>query len=303
MEHSVEPLAANVAVAATGDAIPRSVLLRLCGLAGIASRTTGRSDIMIGLVDGVPRRDHPCLQAAGITVLEPAQGTRDDAAAAHATFIASMLVGSGGRALGLCRNCRLLAVAAVDAPLLGGRIPVAALARRLADAVLAAVRAGAEVILLPLDILPGTERDWDALAKALAATACLGVRTVIPAGNESGPVSPILAAAGIVPVAAAGGWAAPRRWGGAIARSGVAAPGFLVQGAAPGGGYAVRSGSSFAAAFVVAAYALLRSLRPDIARAALWSALLDPTAPVRASGGIPALDAARGLARLHGSGV
>jgi subtilisin family serine protease len=276
----------------------RSMLLRLSGLSETVSRTSGNRRVVIAMIDGPPEKNHSCLDRAAIASVTLTSHSAEVTAAAHATFIASMLVGGGEPALGLCQNCRLLAIAALDAPLLSGRISIAVVAERLARAVTVALQGGADVILLPLDVASEPNGAWGPLIRALGEAARLGVRTVISAGNRSGPAAPILAISGVVPVAGCEGWAVPGRWGAAVARGGIAAPAVGIPGADPTGGYTVRSGSSFAAAFVAAAFALLRSLRPDLAREALWWALLDPRDPGRALGRIPTLDADRGLERL-----
>lgn len=289
----------------TGPAVhgaSRSVLLRLAGMAALGSLPTVPARITIGLIDGVPDCDHPCLRGAHIALVKQDAVSPHGEAVAHATFLASMLVGSGTHVLGLCPECHLLAVGSLDAQMLDGSSSVAAIARRLGDSVIAACRGGAEVIMLPLDIAPHPSSAWRPLIQALAAAASAGVRTIIPIGNTAGFASPILAACGVIPVAAIGS-AAQHRWGTAVSRSAIAAPGVSIQGATSGGGYAVRSGSSFAVAFVAAAFALLRSLRPRIPCELLWSALLDLASPDRLHGSIPTLDVERALMRLPGPAI
>lgn len=276
-----------------------SMLLRLTGLRAILSRTTGDPRVVIALIDGPPKVDHPSLLKAAISPVKLTGRFADGTSRAHATFLASMLVGRGEVALGLCRSCKLVAIAAIDNPLLGGRISTPAIAERLAEAVWMALRRSADVILLPLDISPGADGAWQPLIRALADAERLGVRTIVPAGNESGPASAILAAPGVVPVIGGLGPAAPHRWGSAVGRAGICAPASDIPGADADGVYTIRSGSSFAAAFVVAAFALLRSLRPEVEREVLWWELINPSSPERNLGRVPALDAGRSLEHLE----
>ena len=290
-------LSARATLQLTATGRSRSVLLRLCGLSWIASQTQGDRRVVVALIDGAPQVAHSCLREVDIALVTLACYQADPAAVAHATFLASMLVGQGPIALGLCRNCRLLAIAAIDAPLLGGKLPVRAIAARLADAVMTAVERGADIILLPLDLAPGPEAEWSGLVVALREAARLGIRTIIPAGNAAGPASSILSVPGVVPVAASESLALPSRWGTAIARCGIAAPAQGIPGANSPGGYR-RSGSSFAAGFVAAAFALLQSLLPNATREALWWVLLDPSMGARTAGRILVLDADRAYGRL-----
>jgi hypothetical protein len=283
----------------TANGRSRSVLLRLSGLSWLSSQTPGDRRVVVALIDGAPQVDHSCLREADIALVTLACYEADSGAVAHATFLASMLVGQGAVALGLCRNCKLLAVAAIDAPLLEGKLPVRAIAARLADAVTTAVERGADVILLPLDFAPGPEAEWSRLVVALREAACRGIRTIIPAGNAAGAASSILSVPGVVPVTASERLAVPSRWGAAIARCGIAAPAHGIPGAdSRGGGYTARSGSSFAAGFVAAAFALLASHLPNASREALWWVLVDLSLGARAIGRIPVLDADRAYERL-----
>ena len=59
-------------------------------------------------------------------------------------------------------------------------------------------------------------------------------------------------------------------------RRGLFAPGIDVPGALPPGRYGRRSGSSFAAAFVAGAFALLLRLAPEHDPDGVWDALLHP---------------------------
>ena len=70
--------------------------LDLVGLSPLMSRTSGRPEISIGLIDGPVALDHPDLAAENIREvpgkLSAACADASDAACAHGTFIAGILV-------------------------------------------------------------------------------------------------------------------------------------------------------------------------------------------------------------------
>jgi subtilisin family serine protease len=75
--------------------------LELANLAGLMRRSTGRPEIMVGLIDGPVATDHPDLASARIhhattSSNQPAGG--DDAARSHGTFVAGILSARRGSA-------------------------------------------------------------------------------------------------------------------------------------------------------------------------------------------------------------
>ena len=104
--------------------------------------------------------------------------------------------------------------------------------------------------------------------------------TVAPSGNGSAITdSPLVSATGIIPVASGCHDGAPHpqaRFSPAVGKHGLLAPGARIPGAGPGDSLTERSGSSFAAAFVTAFFALLHSLEPRASALAIWSAILAP---------------------------
>ena len=274
------PSSARQAYPTEGRLLQRA-LLREAGLVDVLALTRGAPGISIAMVDGVVDRGHPTLNTATIVAV-PSKGGEDaeHRGRAHATFIASMLVGRKPHALGICSDCRLVSIPAVTGDLLDGGVPRRAIAGRLAAGLTNAVDLGADVILLGVELTPSAGFDFSALTDAIAAAAQCGVRTVIPAGNTAGASdSPLLAAWGSVPVGLARHDGDPDpagTWGAALGARGLLAPGRDIPGADLGGGIQIASGSSFSAAFVVAAFALLRSLAPRRCRSAIWDALLAP---------------------------
>lgn len=274
-------------------------------LAPIVGSTAGSPEIQIALIDGIIERSHPSLAGAIISEDErPAGASAAGSAAAHATFIASILVGCGPGVLGVCRGARLASVPIADLAFEQGRLPARSAAARIARAVERAVAGGADVILLSLEFAPEMSQPFDVVARALAAAASRGIRTVIAAGNGSTLGSNlVLGAPGVVPVAMAAADGSPHidaALGPFIGTRGLLAPGVDIPGATLPAGTGVRSGSSFSAAIVAGSYALLRSGFPEVRRELVWESLLDPGALRRRRASIvpPLLDTHASLMRL-----
>ncbi len=132
-----------------------------------------------------------------------------------------------------------------------------------------------------------------------------GVVVVAAAGNDGhGDANPLFRDRWVIPVAAEdaeGGVLPTSNRGGAVARGGLLAPGYRIDGLAPGGGHTQMSGTSAAAPWVTAGAALLWSLVPEASAAEIRDALLLPDVP--RDGDIPpTLNLARSqrwLARQH----
>jgi hypothetical protein len=252
------------------------ILLRSTGLLDLFRITEGTSNIKIALIDG-PVCNHPNLEKAHIEIHGPSGACLESAPAQHATFLASMLVGRGTGMLGLCPGITLLNLVSVDEAALRGKVPPAEIAKHLSEAVLFAVRCGAAVILMGLEFAAHQMLYFERLALAIRSASARGVRTIIPAGNSPRiSPSPLLSCPGVVPVGMTNSLGSPDArgtWGPAITQRGLMAPGVDIPGAALGGGFALRTGTSYAAAFVAGAFALVLAASkndPDL----VWSALL-----------------------------
>jgi subtilisin family serine protease len=253
-------------------------ILRRSGLAGLRAATTGHAGIRIALIDG-PIALHESLRSARIHRL--GAGAPVDAATAvtrHGTFIASMLAGTGDDVLGICPGCTLLSVPSVDERMISGSATARETATALAAAMNLAVDANADVVQIGLSFAANYERAFEPLAAAIRRAAARGVRTILPAGNESSLApSALLSLPGVIPVgiATASGELDPHStWGPAIAQRGLCAIGVDIPGALSPSGYTRRSGSSFAATIVTGAFALLYAAKGN--RSAAWNALLEP---------------------------
>jgi subtilisin family serine protease len=259
---------------------------------GLVSASAGASDVTIALIDGPIFAAHPSLADARIVIAPASRADEPDPfALAHATFLASMLVGAPGAALGLCPGCTLLSFPLVDGSVLHGDVPADEVAGRFAVAIREGVARGAAVIQLSLDFSALPDEAVTPIREALAAAAVAGVRTVAAAGNTAGPsASSVLAAPGVVPVGIGRFDGSAHRltsWGVAIGAQGLLAPGEAIVGAVPPDRYELRSGSSYAASFVTAAFALLRTLPTRLDPDLIWGQLLAAHRPTAARSLVP----------------
>lgn len=243
-----------------------SELVAAAGMSRALAASRGHLGFAIALLDGVITTSHPCFAGARIEQAVPLGYDPGRAACAHATFIASMLVGRLGDVLGLCRECTLLSFPIADRAFEQGSVPAAAAGMRLAQAVRAAVERGADLIQISAAFDPERSRSFNVLAGAVAAAVRRGVYTVIAAGNDAALASsPVLSAPGVIPVALAAAGGSPYSAGpltATLGSRGIRAPGMDIPGAASPDLYTVASGSSYAAAFVTAALAQLFTAFP-----------------------------------------
>jgi subtilisin family serine protease len=244
---------------------PVEAAIVAAGLGPVIEAARKTSGVAVALIDGPVDIDHPALTRARIEQAVPRDLHFCASARAHATMIASILVGSGSGVLGLCPASDILSLPVVDDRFEHGQIPLPTLVKRLSEAISEAVRRRTHVILISLEFHPEFSSTFAPVAEALAGAAAQGAITVISAGNTCRLGSnQLLLAPGVLPVAMlnlAGRPAAWASYGPAVGTRGVCAPGECVPGAVPGG-YASRTGTSYAAAIVTGAVALLRSIFP-----------------------------------------
>ncbi|MER6051492.1 S8 family serine peptidase [Streptomyces sp. NPDC001793] len=219
----------------------------------------GDGRVCVAVLDGPVDLSHPCFADADLTrldtlVTEPAGRGR---MSLHGTHVASLLFGRPGSAVfGMTPRCRgLLLPVFRDAQ--KGRVPQLDLAR----AIERAVQEGAHIINIS-----GGERTPDAqademLARALRLCDEQGVLVVSAVGNDGCDCLQVPAAvSSVLAVGALGTDGKPLKinnWGAAYRSNGVLAPGQDIEGAAPGGGRAALTGSSFATPVVSGVAALL----------------------------------------------
>lgn len=236
----------------------RSVLRAVPGEAGLL----GAPAVRVAVLDGPVDFAHPCFAGADLTRLPTLV---PDAAGSglmslHDTHVTSLLFGQPGSPVaGLVPRCRGLILPVFRESPDGrvSRVPQLDLAR----AVEQAVEAGAYVINIS-----GGERSTDGRAEAMLERAlrrCAenGVLVVAAVGNDgcdclqAPAATPTVLAVGATD--ASGTPLDIHNWGPSYRGNAVLAPGRDIKGAAPGGGLASLTGSSFATPAVTGVAALL----------------------------------------------
>jgi hypothetical protein len=257
-------------------------------------RTRGHPDVRIAVLDGPVDRDHASLAAARLTVLPfaglpfagpPHAGqptaSRARAAAAHGTFIASVIFGQGdGPVRGVAPGCRGLIVPIFGDGRAGAPSGIAGHPTcselDLARAITQAALAGAHVINISAGVPVPRGDAHRLLRRAVHWCERNGVLVVAAVGNAGGTTVDVPAALPWVLAVGAtdhqGHPLALNNWDADASGHGLLAPGADVWGATPGGGATRGSGSSVAAAIVSGVAALLLSElrrhghRPDPSR-------------------------------------
>ncbi|MFI6520345.1 S8 family peptidase [Spirillospora sp. NPDC050679] len=244
-------------------------------------RTAGKPGTVVALIDGPVFTGHPDLAAERIRHIGGAEtGTcvqRAHPACGHGTFNAGILAARRGTgAPAICPECTLL-ICAVFSDRTGRGDPSGASARRLGDAIVGCVAAGARVLNISAALHRSDPRDERGLVEALDEAARRGVIVVVAAGNDRSIGSTALTGhPWVIPVVAcdANGRPAGRsNYGRSIGQRGLSAPGERVAGLGSGGGSTRLSGTSVAAPFVTGTVALLWSEFPNASASEIASAV------------------------------
>ena len=263
------------------------------------ARTSGRLEISIGLIDGPVALDHPDLAAENIREvagkIPAACVDASDAACAHGTFIAGILVARRTSvAPAICPGCNLLVRPIFSqAPANGEQMPSAS-AGELADAIIDVINAGARVINLSVALQGPSPGGGDSLQQALDFALRRGVVVVAAAGNQ-GTVggSVITRHPWAIPVVAYDLRGRPMglsNLGASIGRCGLGAPGESVSSLGVNGPLTL-GGTSAATPFVTGAVALIWSEFPTASAAEVRSAVTRAAAPRRTTIVPPLLNA------------
>jgi subtilisin family serine protease len=242
--------------------------LDLVNLGQLMSRTEGRPEIVVALIDGPVAINHPDLAGAKIREIPgKLEGTclqSDDQACVHATSVAGVLSARRGSAApAVCPGCTLLIRPIFsESHNRGGRTSSTS-PDQLAEAIVDCVNAGAHVINLSSAFLQTSPNDESRLEEALNHAAHRGTITVAAAGNQATlGSSAITRHPWVIPVAACDIEGRPLNES-TIARSigkrGLRAPGENITSLGTGGNAQVFGGTSAAAPFVTGAIALLLS--------------------------------------------
>lgn len=243
-------------------------------LQSLWTQSLGDPGICIAVLDGPVDQSHPCFEGARLTRLQTlVSGVANQGPASqHGTHVASAIFGQHGSPVtGIAPGCRGLIVPLFQDGRGGSIAPCSQL--DLARAITQAVEQGANVINISGGQLTPSGEPGKWLTNAVKLCADNNVLIVASAGNDGCDCLHLPAA--IPTVLAVGAMNAQglpfnfSNWGNIYQTQGILAPGENILGAFPGGGTALRSGTSFATAIVSGIVALLLSIqlkqgdRPD----------------------------------------
>ena len=256
----------------------RMSALDLVKLAALMESTSGRPEVVVGLIDGPVVRDHPDLAGDHVRHVrgkfESACSRLDSAACRHGTFVAGILSAKrGSSAPAICPDCTLLVRSIFsEATPANGDVP-SAKPGELAEAIVDCIDAGAHVLNISAAVAqPSTKKERD-LAQALDEAARRGVIVVAAAGNQGTLGSTAITShPWVIPVVAydsAGRPMCQSNLGSSIGRRGLGASGDRITSLGSAGEPLISGGTSAAAPFVTGAVALLWSEFPSAAPAAM----------------------------------
>jgi subtilisin family serine protease len=287
--------------------------LELVKLNRLMARSSGKSAIVIGLIDGPVAMDHPDLAGGNIREL-PGKASASCALASsiacmHGTFVAGILSARrGSSAPAICPGCTLLVRPIFpETAIANGQTPSATPAE-LAAAILEIVEAGARIINLSAALLqPSSQRDHK-LEQALDFATVRGVIIVAAAGNQGTlGSSAITRHTWVIPVAGCGLTGRPvdeSNFGSSIGRRGLSAAAEGVTSLGTDGQHRTFGGTSVATPFVTGTIALLWSEFPSATSTEVRTALHYASGGRRHTIVPPVLDAVAAyqhLAAVHGA--
>jgi subtilisin family serine protease len=276
--------------------------LDLVRLRALMDITSGRPEIVIGLIDGPVVLDHSGLASGGIREISgKLSGTCSQASSAaclHGTFVAGILCGKRNSiAPAICPNCTLLVrpIFAESTP--GNRQTLSdsfskpavhpervegygwpaqdrstesmpsATPQDLAEAIIETIDAGARVINLSAAIARPSSSGERELEEALNYASKRGVLIVAAAGNQGAVGGTVITGhPWVIPVVACDLQGRPISYsnlGSSIGRRGLSAPGDNITSLGADGKPLTFSGTSAAAPFVTGAIVLLWSEFPN----------------------------------------
>lgn len=231
------------------------------GLSGLWQAAGGGDPaIRVAIIDGPVDRGHPSIAGAEI---EDGDAAGRDVRSEHGTHVTSILMGQPESSLvGVAPNCAAILFSIFrEAP--GGALEPTS-QTHVARAIDAAIRRRADIINVSSGQLTPTGRADRILEDAVRRSSDAGSVIVAAAGNDGCRCLHVPAAlAGVLSVGACDLQGLPlpfSNYGEDYLANGILAPGESIRGAAPGGGYATRTGTSFAAPIVTGVIALFLAL-------------------------------------------
>lgn len=275
--------------------------LDLVKLTMLMERTSGRPEIVVGLIDGPIAMNHPDLAYESIQdasrCLVKGDSQANNFARMHGTFVAGILCAKRGAAApAICPNCTLLV-----SPLFAETTPTSvempsATPEELARAIIDSIDKGARVINLSLGLTHvSSTTSLRGLEEVLGYAAQRGVILVAAAGNQGTLGSSVITRyPWVIPVVACDLEGRPTNYsnlGSSIGRRGLSAPGESIISLGIDEKPLSFRGTSAAAPFVTGAIALLWSEFPKATAAEIKLATSQASAQSRATIVPPVLNA------------
>jgi subtilisin family serine protease len=274
--------------------------LDLVKLTPLMALTSGRPEVVVGLIDGSVLKQHPEL--VGATIRELSGGLSGQCvetgstACVHGTFIAGILSGKRNSvAPAICSNCTLLIRPIFAETTLGSEPIPSATAADLAAAIIESIDAGARILNMSVAIAQPSSQGERVLQEALDYALNRGVIAVAASGNQGTlGSSAITRHPWVIPVVACDQQGRPIRYsnlGSSIGRRGLSAPGDQVTSLGTEEKPLTLGGTSVAVPFVAGAIALLWSEFPTATAAEVKLAVTQGNGSRRTTVVPPLLDA------------
>jgi subtilisin family serine protease len=273
--------------------------LDLIKLSQLMELTSGRPEVVIGLIDGPVAVDHPDLANSNVREIPGRLGgvctMANSIACTHGTFVVGILSGKRtSSAPAICPGCTLLVrpIFSESTPL-NEDMPTAT-PEELAAAILDCIRAGVHVVNLSAAFVQPSSTGQHDLEEALNYAASRGVLVVAAAGNQGAVGSTVITRhPWVIPIAACDLQGRPLDYsnlGASIGRCGLRAPGDRITSISANGKVIHFSGTSAATPFVTGAIALLWSQFPSATSSEMRFAIRAGSKPQQATIVPPLLD-------------
>jgi subtilisin family serine protease len=256
--------------------------LALVRLDRLMEHSSGRPEIVIGLIDGPVAMSHPSLATGSIREVPRKAGASctlaNSVACLHGTFVAGILSAKrGSSAPAICPDCTLLLCPIFPETPAPNRSMPNATPKELAAAIVETVQAGARIVNLSAALVQRCTNGERELQQALDFAALHGVIIVAAAGNQGTLGGSIITRhQWVIPVAGCDLRGQPlsgSNFGSSIGRRGLSAPAENVSSLSSDGKLRAFGGTSAAAPFVTGTLALLWSQFPSAPAGQIKSAV------------------------------
>lgn len=252
-------------------------------LSSLMRATSGRPEVVVGVIDGLVDLSHPAFQGARIrsTHRDRVVSCRnaDSVACSHGTFIAGILGARRGLpAPAICPQCDLVLRPIFHEEQRNASGMPASSPRELATAIRETIDAGARVINLSVGLSQAPLVVYRELHEVCHYAVQRGVILVVASGNQGRiGYNPLLVHPWVIPVTGCderGSLSRESNLAPSVGKRGLMAPGRNITSTSPGGQYVQISGTSVAVPFVTGTIALLWSEFPQATAAEIRHAVL-----------------------------